>query len=191
MQAYKIVAVCGLKRSGKDTIAEYLERSMGFLNVKIAGPLKQAVAHTFAFTKDQVEGDMKDDVDPRWGISPRTAMQWFGTDIMQYKAQDIMPGMGRLFWTKHLVTKIHSYPMDQRIVISDLRFKHELDAMRESFSVFVIKVERSACPANDHHVSEEGCTDIAEDAKVTNDGDLGELYEKIRRMTALWTKEEC
>ena len=133
-----IIAICGAKRSGKDVLAEHLVSKYNYERVSFAEPLKRAVKSLFNFDDDQVgigkdQGtDKKDIVDERWGITPRTALQFFGTEIMQEKIQEILPNVKKSFFANTLVNYIDAkrdFDADKRFVISDLRFLHEYDAL--------------------------------------------------------------
>ena len=156
----RIIAICGAKRSGKDVLAEHLVSKYNYERVSFAEPLKQAVKCLFNFDDDQVGigkdhgTDKKDTIDERWGITPRTALQFFGTEIMQEKIQEILPTVNRSFFANTLVNYIASKepatPMEpvKRFVISDLRFLHEYEALlkvpniREE-DIVIIRVIRS------------------------------------------------
>lgn len=127
----QIIAICGLKRSGKDTIADYLCKHHNYEKIKIASPLKEGLKAMFGFTDKQLEENEKDIIDPRWGIEPRKVMQFFGTEVMQYHLQTILPDIGRSFWIKLLIEQHILDPnnADKRFVIPDLRFKHEYDML--------------------------------------------------------------
>jgi hypothetical protein len=121
----RVIAICGLKRSGKDTIADYLCEEHGYEKIKIAAPLKDALKVMFGFSDEQIEGDSKDVIDIKWGITPRKVMQFFGTEVMQYQIQDLLPNVGRTFWIKSLMEQHISKFPHKKYVIPDLRFKHE------------------------------------------------------------------
>lgn len=157
--APKIIAICGLKRSGKDTIADTLCQHYGYEKVKIATPLKDALKALFQLTDAQVEGDAKDAVDPRWGVEPRRLMQFIGTEVMQFHLQEILPTVGRKFWIQRLVEE-HISSSNKMIVISDLRFKHEYDLLSQHDAVFW-RVERFEKETHgDVHSSEREYMDI-------------------------------
>ena len=135
----KIIAICGLMRSGKDTVADYICQRKGYTKVHIADTLKKTMHLLFGFTHDQLEGRSKDVIDPNWGITPRAAMQFFGTEVMQYKIQELISSVGRTFWIASLVSQLKQHP-EKIYVISDLRFIHEHDYLKEHFqNVYVIK----------------------------------------------------
>lgn len=134
----KIIAICGLKRSGKDTIADYLCSNYGYTKIKIANPLKQGLKVMFGFTDEQLESDKKDEIDPCWEVQPRKIMQFIGTEVMQYQLQQIIPGIGRKVWIKSLIEEHISNPLhnDKLFVIPDLRFLHEYEELSKHNAIF-------------------------------------------------------
>ena len=184
-----IIAICGLKRSGKDTVANrILQKSPDFVHTKISDPLKKVCQILFDFP--DVEGPLKDHIDQKWEITPRQALQFIGTEMMQYKLQEVLPNLGRCFWVKKLLMDLSSLPKTKGIVISDLRFKHEEAFIREFIEkdkdkkgqlgpFLVIKVTRSSCPDDDSHASEQEWKEIKEDFLIQNDGTLEELYSQV------------
>ena len=178
----RIVAICGAKGSGKDETGSILVKGGGeYERLKFATPLKDSLKVLFGFDEEQVEGSSKEIVDERWGITPRSAMQFFGTEIMQQRIQDIMPGIGREFFARRLVTLIKERPRDQRFVITDMRFPHEADLIRREFhdEVFIIKIMRSNLDASDSHLSERAYLDIEADATITNDSTIDDLITAL------------
>lgn len=178
----RIVAICGLKRSGKDTIADYLCAHHNFTKLKIASPLKDGLKCMFGFTDEQLETDLKDVVDERWGVKPRKVMQFFGTEVMQYQLQSLIPGIDRNFWIKRLVEE-HVKCTHHRIVISDLRFQHEYEMLKQ-YDVTFWRVVRQydneqtpplpACM----HASEQEFLGIPVSHVFTN-ADKNELYVQV------------
>lgn len=176
-----VVGVTGLARSGKDTVAKVFEAE-GFVNYKFAAPLKEAVRAMFGFAEEQME-TTKDAVDDRWGISPRQAMQFLGTEVMQFDVQRLLPGIGRGFWARSLVERVRSDGC-QRVVISDLRFRHEVEELRAAFgpdNIRLFKVVRPGLMVM-NHMSEQEINHI--DAQVTlyNTGTLEALQEATRNI---------
>lgn len=176
-----IIAICGPKRSGKDTIADHLISKYNYEKIKIADPLKSVTKELFGFTEDQIgETDAKDIIDERWGITPRKALQFFGTEVMQYKIQELLPDIGRKFWINRLVAGL---PMkDSKYVISDLRFLHEYEELykKTKDNLCIIKVFRpDKTDEKDTHVSELEYKEIKEDILLINDGNIGDLLVKL------------
>ena len=190
------IAVCGRRGSGKDSIAEILCKHYQFENYKFARPLKTAVASLFNLDPDHVDGSLKDVVHPRWGITPRLMMQWFGTEVMQHGLNSIAPGTGRTFWSNHLKLELQSRVSTTNVVVSDLRFPHELQMLRELFQdrLITLRVVRELSvdegigeigeagevrSFGDSHESEAGAMNLAVDAEILNTGTLAELETAI------------
>jgi dephospho-CoA kinase len=189
-----IIGICGKKRSGKDTIAEHLVSNYDFVNCKIAEKLKSVCQLLFNFTEEEIELS-KDEMHSKWQMSPRQAMQFIGTEVMQYEIQKLLPEIQRNFWIRSMLES--KYGQHERIVISDLRFLHEVEAIKQCIAASdttftIIRVQRSA-PGNlgistDAHVSELECTQIAADHVIENDGSVSDLLNKIDQATTFLKK---
>ena len=92
-----VVAICGTRGSGKDSVAAILSQEAGFVNHKLARPLKDAMRGLFSLDAAHVDGELKDVVHPAWGVTPRVLMQWFGTEVMQHELVKVVPSVGRRF----------------------------------------------------------------------------------------------
>lgn len=183
----QLVAICGRRRAGKDTIADILCEHHGFRKVRIADSLKQVMKILFHFDDQQMECDRKDEIDQRWGISPRQAMQFFGTEVMQYKLNDLLPNIGRDFWIRSVIEKELRIGLQsgERIVIPDLRFLHEEKQLRDlvpSGQLQIWKVIRNI-PTHtlpiDSHSSECEWKQICEDVLIDNNNDTSMLQKSI------------
>jgi hypothetical protein len=174
-----IVALCGKRGCGKDTAAEAL-LSKGYSGEKFAGPLKHACMSLFGFDESQVEGPLKDVMDPRWGATPRSVLQFMGTEVFQYKINDVLPGMGRTFWSKAMIRRVEEGTGD--VVITDMRFQHELDALKaldpSIYKVISIKIERRRASA-DAHASETELDAVQCDHNIHNDQDKQTLWYRV------------
>lgn len=167
MVAPKLIAICGPKRAGKDTLASHLVSKYGYTRIALADPIKHVVGYMFGFNTHQMESDDKEVIDPRWGISPRQALQFFGTEVMQYKIQELLPDIGRMFWTQSMLANMDPA---KTYVVSDVRFHHECDALR-NIGATVIKIER-AIKQNDTHSSEQEQKDIKADITIVNNSTI-------------------
>jgi hypothetical protein len=194
----QVVALCGRLGAGKDALADALCRDSGFVNLKFARPLKDALCGIFGLTSEHVDGDLKDVVHPAWGVTPRLLMQWFGTDVMQHGLAAVVPHVGRTVWSERMRLEILKLPADgaTRVVISDTRFQHEVDMVRSlaaagEADVLVVHVLCSAAPehktyrseaaeAAEAHESESGVDDLGPvDQIIVNDGTLADLRAKL------------
>ena len=195
----KIIAICGAKRCGKDVLAEHLVNKYNYERVAFANPLKLAVKSLFNFDDDQVgigkdEGtDRKDIVDERWGITPRAALQFFGTEIMQEKIQELLPDMKRNFFANTLTNYIRNAgnsENDKRFVISDLRFIHEYEMLlnmpniniKDITIVRVIRPSENRAKEQDPHVSELEYVNIPYDIIMINNGTIDDYIRRFEQI---------
>lgn len=175
----KVVAICGKARCGKDTIANIFE-SHGYVHLKIAGQLKEVTKLLFGFTHAQVESDNKDVLDTYWGITPRKALQFVGTEMMQYKIQELLPHIGRNFWITNLIKQMDTEYKDKNIIISDMRFLHEYEELSKC-NLYVIKVDRpnQTTITDSMHVSEKEFEHIPHSIYIANDSSVESLQQKV------------
>lgn len=176
-----IIGLLGQKSVGKDTVADYIHTKYDFTEKKIAGPLKDSIGKLFGFNEDQLNGDLKEEIDSYWKITPRMVLQFFGTEIMQEKINDILP-VERKFFVKCFDRWYSSQNTQSNIVISDIRFQHEVDYIKENNGI-VIKINRDTIKDNfSTHISELGIDSIASsdiDYIINNNGTIEDLHENI------------
>ena len=163
-----LIAICGKKRTGKDTVADYIQEFWGFQKRSFAQPIKKALEIIFDWPEEIWHSDeLKEEVDPRWGISPRQAAQHIGTEWGQYYLGQSFPlfhdTMGRNLWVARALFDIDN----EDVVVSDLRFPHEAEAIRDRGG-FIIKIHRNL-KYEDGHLSEIGVDIIDADFEIDND----------------------
>ena len=198
----KIIAICGAKRCGKDVLAEHLVNKYNYERVAFANPLKIAVKNLFNFDDDQVgigkdEGtDRKDIVDERWGITPRAALQFFGTEIMQEKIQELLPNMKRNFFAntlKNYIENAENSGNDKRYVISDLRFIHEHEmllnmpniSINDIMVIRVIRPSENRAKEQEPHISELEYVDIPYDIIMINNGTIDDYIRRFEQIISI------
>jgi hypothetical protein len=135
---------------------------------------------------DNAVGDEKEIIDERWGISPRKALQFFGTEIMQHAIDELIPNTNRGFLADILLSRISCNSCDS-YVISDMRFLHEYNKLKSSAkirSLIIVKISRpsiniveSAGGVRDTHISENEYIDIPYDVEIINDGSISDLTD--------------
>ena len=180
----KVIAICGAKRAGKDTIAAFISNNYGYKHVKISQTLKEVCKTLFGFTNEEIENDEKDIVNKKWGVSPRTVMQFIGTELFQYKIQEILPDVGKKFWINSL---IESLKQSENYVISDLRFLHEYEELKKTHDVIFIRVDTTiplvSLRKKDEHVSENEFVHIPVNYVIQNDLiNKSEVYKQIEKI---------
>ena len=166
----KLIALVGLKGSGKDTTADYIVQNYpNWEKDSFAGVLKDVTSVLFGWDRKMLAGETVPDREKReqrdeyWSekfgreITPRNMLQYLGTDVLRtYLHEDI--------WVNALERKVIN--TDNNIIITDCRFKNELDMLRSKGAV-VIRIEREPLPnwfkrveeIGKHHL-EGGVTDL-------------------------------
>jgi dephospho-CoA kinase len=148
-----IIGLIGNKRTGKDTIADYLVKNYNFKKYAFADQIKAVAKTIFGWTDIQLNGDNKDLIDDELGIIPRKFFEWFGTDMMQHQFDEkftnnkIPP---RSIWAYSVLKKIQRdlelyTATNLNIVITDFRFMHEFNLITSKLPeikfIFIDKFE--------------------------------------------------
>ena len=188
-----IIGLIGNKRVGKDSVADYLCKRYKFKKYAFADGVKETCKVLFNFTDDQLNNNIKENKDDTWGITPRKAMQFIGTEVMQYKIQELIPSIQKLFWVNRLRNKIIKENkikdigvLHNNIVISDFRFLHEILEFKKYNILFIHILRDMTYEGRDSHISENEltsidiiCLDLKNHHIIYNDGTLDDLYNKI------------
>ena len=181
-----IVAFLGKARSGKDTCGDFLVQHYGYKKYSFADPLKGALRELFGFTHEQLYGSKKEQVDTRWNISPREAMQVIGTEIAQYTFPKVMPGLQTVVPENGFFVKCfqnwRKNHMRDALVITDVRFEHEIEALLSMGAtlIYINRPEEYITTNVRKHSSEE-VSKFKHFAHYTveNTGTLEELYSNV------------
>jgi len=176
-----VIGILGRKRHGKDTIADYLVSKYGYDKYSFATPLKRGCMELFGFTEEQVFGNLKDEVDPLWGCTPRLMLQVLGTELLQYDIQRYIPSfkddIGRKVWLK-CFNRYYTANPEKNLTIADVRFFHESEEIK-ALGGIIIKVVRPGISDDDFHASEVEIDRMEYDHLIVNDGSLESLYSKV------------
>ena len=111
-----IIGICGRAGSGKSSAAKHLINKYGAQRVSFAAPLKRMAMDIWGFSHEQVfgEADVKETVDPRWGITPRQALQLLGQAARDHIDKDV--------WITAAIDRIDAPGM---WIIDDVRYRNE------------------------------------------------------------------
>ncbi len=178
-----LIGLLGKKGSGKDTVADHLVHSNGYTKMAFAEPLKDACKTLFNFSEEQLYGDLKEVIDDNWGVSPRTVLQFVGTDLIRKQMGSIMPQIGEKFWVHGLkVRYMNGLSKDPnfKCIVSDVRFQDEADMVMELGGI-VVKLERDAVAA-DEHISEKGIDTVRHNVLIKNNGTIKKLHDQIDQL---------
>jgi hypothetical protein len=105
--------------------------------MSFARPLKEAVKSIYGLSEEQVNGDLKEDIDLRYGITPRYIMQVFGESCRKiYEAT----------WVDRLLREFkETYDPTEVTLITDVRYINEMKAIKEHGGV-IWKIVRLGGP---------------------------------------------
>jgi hypothetical protein len=194
----KKIALTGLAKSGKSTVAEYLKK-VGYTELSFANPIKEIVKSLFGIAdKYLYDAEYKNDVIPEVGVSARSLLQNIGTELFRVELNKLLPDLKiKNIWIhklglqlKELRNKSGSDPSgsdpsvkdasEPLVVVSDVRFDDEYQFLKDN-GFTVIKINRPSLNVSGsrnlyNHVSESGCK---YDIEIQNDSSLEELYKKI------------
>lgn len=182
-----IIGIIGNKNSGKDTIGEYLCEKFGYTRYAFGDPVKQVCKTIFSLSDEQLnDRKLKEEIDTRWGVSPRQMFQRIGTEFAQFELFKLFPEIKqklkyRELWVD-IFEKWYSNPENnnKRIVITDVRFKHEAKKIKDMGGI-ILKVNRNNT-INDNHISELELNQIPKDLidnKIDNNYTIEDLYSQI------------
>ena len=197
MEQVIIFPISGQKRAGKDTISDYIKGQVMASRVSFADPVRDVCRAYFGWTEECLLGKHKEDVDPYWGISPRQAMQYLGTEVGRVGIAENYPEFksvtGDSIWIKSAKKNIRAksskeyvsnYGKIRAFIIPDMRFLNEYDAMKEmeneGYKVITIGVRRDGLPS-DSHASETEIRYCVEkcDFIIDNNKEISDLEDSV------------
>lgn len=164
-----IFVISGKARSGKDTISNFIKKTSN---------KKTLILHYASYIKEYAK--IISDWDGNEDTKPRKLLQELGTDV-------IRKNIDELFFVNRMIEdiKVFSYFFDI-IVISDARFKDEIDKIKENFnnviSVNIVRTnfDNGLTEEQKNHPTEIDLDDYNKfDYKLINDGTLEELKLKV------------
>jgi len=178
----KIIGIIGKQNCGKDVLAEEFVH-YGYIRIAISDAIKEYIHQLFQIPKNILWGDSSVR-DPR----TRKILQEFGTDF----ARKYDPSI----WIRHLQDKIEQQEKsnNHKIVVPDIRFLDEAQALKAAYKTILIKVIRPDAtknkdPQSYKHLSEMSVDQIPNDlltSLIRNDSDLYTYKLKAKKMAELY-----
>jgi len=166
------LAISGKMRSGKDTVAEYLEKKYKYSTNSFATSLKNSAGFTFNISSRDLFVDKPENV--------RKCLQLFGQAGRAYNPD---------IWVDNCFEYMNKFDLrDGKIIITDLRFKNEAKRLKEKgFKLIRISRDRDKRVefglSNEDDISETDLDDYTEfDYWINNNGTKEELFELIDTM---------
>ncbi len=177
-----IVCFAGFKSSGKSEATRTL-LARGFAELKMADPLKDMLRALYSYSnysldeiEQRIEGQLKEIEDPFLGSTPRLAMQLLGTEWRD--------GIGNIelwsqIWSRRASELSSRFRVN--IVCSDIRFPHEIAAVRRAGGKTYWINRPGTGP--DGHASELDISALC-DGIIQNDHDLNALRSRVVMIAA-------
>jgi hypothetical protein len=180
-----LVAFVGFVSCGKDTVADCLLARGGYTTLAFADSIKDCLSSIFCWDRDMIEGKTKESRAWREMVDP-----WWAAKLG-------MPHFNPQIWI--LNTRRRAEQTDAHIIIKDVRFVNEIDAVR-SWGGQVKRIRRGPEPSwfgmaqaaalgdalaieimaqMDIHRSEWEWTASEFDGLITNDGSLDDLRKQV------------
>lgn len=205
-----IIGICGAAGVGKDTAARYMARHRNLAIMALADPMKRICADIFGFPQENLWGEShlrNEPFDSLKGLSARRALQLLGTEFgracyqdvwVEYlfrEAKKLLETPGALYTKDRGVMLVHSDAMFSGVVIPDVRFRNEVEAIKRLGGAVVYMtrpgLEKSEWSA---HTSESELLTIPKNvfsAEIVNDSSLDSLYFKSIIAIRHCVQSEC
>ena len=188
-----IIGICGLKGSGKDTLANYLVETNEFIKIAFADFIRNALMELFDWDETSFSPEKKEVKDPYWGVTPRKMCQEIGTEFLRYHCKDFistefnLPSGEKYNGSFHIkrinkeIIKLLEADPKTNIIFSDIRFQDELDYIRK-LGGKIIRVSRNTLQNNEfsNHISEKNISDLKNvDIELENNSTILDFYKRI------------
>ena len=190
-----VIGIAGQKRNGKDTVAEMLMEKLSLhRRVAFADNVKATLAVMTNFTHDTIERHkvLTSKFD-KWNMTVREALCLIGE-----MGRQINPGL----WIDAALCNRE----DEYLIVTDCRYKNELDTIKRTYAGFNILVVRPSAVNDDPHPSESTLKPMAEyclrytatitgaiditlelpaiDYVIINNGSLEQLKERVNELVS-------
>ncbi len=170
-----IIAIHGLKQSGKSTVGEYLRWCYGFKHLMFAGKLKAAAAalcYCSATTVESIE----------WKDAPLSQYDnMTGRQFLQRLGDAMKKEFGEDYWIRTLNVSLEMWvEKGENIVITDMRMPNEYEYIQSvEGAAFHIYMGSFTDKSTDTHRTEAGIRGVPWDYSIANNGTLDELYASV------------
>lgn len=169
------IALTGLARSGKDSVAAHLVEQHGYVRVAFADKLKEA-----ALKADPLIPMNNFDVHMRLSVVVQS-VGWETAKDMYPEVRRFLQEYGQtvreidpLFWIKAAVPALlAAWQAGQPVVFADVRYANEAGYLKTR-GFDVVRITRPGQTPGDH-VSERQMLDYPADREIVNDGSLADL----------------
>lgn len=188
----KLIGLMGAAGSGKSTAAAHLVKEHGFVEVTMAGPLKDLCAKFFDWDRDRL-----DELGYKEGQDPKLPEGWSRRRVLQHVGTECFRTIDPNVWIKQVLRQMDNVWSDEEatktpIVISDIRFPNEVDLIRANGGL-TVRVERidldfkSMTPA---HASEDALAGFAPNYVLRAKFGVDRVQAAVDRMMGTFSEIE-
>lgn len=184
-----LIGLIGKKRVGKDTFAAVLVEEFGFARVAFADPLKEMALTIDPFLVGGWDSSLDDEF-------LATAVANFGWEEVKDTYPEARRFLQRLgdgvrqfepeFWLNAGMDTVRGKRAEAKpVVITDVRYPNEADAIRDAGGT-LIRVVRPGADDGDTHASETALDDYPVGFLVENVGGRNDLEFEARVLACCW-----
>ncbi|MFW6129566.1 MAG: hypothetical protein ACOC56_00190 [Atribacterota bacterium] len=165
-----LIGLYGQSRAGKDTTADILVREYNFKKFSFAKKGKDILKNVFGFTEEQLETDLKEKIDERYGKTPRFAMQHLINAFRDFYSD---------VWVDYVEKQIKDVDL---AVISDVRMSNEAEMVKRNGGL-LIKIERPSLKSIENpHETDVGMKNEKPYITLVNDGTIKDLELEVKML---------
>lgn len=193
----KNIGLIGVSRSGKDTIGRFLVETYGYRRVAFADAVRRSLLAMDPYVRPVEVTDAGAagtvsrgvDVERLSAVVGRIGWERAKDEVPEvrrllqaYASEGVRDVLGADTWLNIGLRAADEANADGvPVVFTDVRFRNEVDALRERGAFLVYILRPGAAPANGHR-SERELSPADADAVIRNDGDLLSLYYRTCRL---------
>lgn len=191
-----ILAISGKAAVGKDTAADHLVDHYGFVKVAFADVIKRICKEVFGFSAESLWGvsSMRNQIDDRYGISPRASLQEFGDSGRKLYGDiwiEYTLNIAKKLSTEHYLNYHYTLGMHQsshseprHVVLPDTRYLNEVNAIKDEggIALRLLRPDVALEGAAGKHSSESNQKFINDDnfdSVINNSSSIPDLYHKV------------
>lgn len=171
----KLIGLAGKAGAGKDTVADYLWEKEGAIKIAFADALRAAGTSIFGLDPQNfLDRDLKEEEVEYWGMTPRRMLQLLGTEATK-------PVFGDNIWLKRWFLSYSAVRDTDHVVVPDVRFDVEADAIRNlgGTIIHIVRPGAGLPGTTGEHSSEAGIELLDGDMYLSNSGSIYDLGPKV------------
>lgn len=168
----RLIGLSGRPRTGKDTVAKYLISKYKYRRYGPSVRVKDTAAIMFDVPREYFDDDnMKDQIDPFWGITYRQMAQKVGKE----SSRDVF---GDDIWMRHVEKQLLTLDSAYGFILADIRYASEIKWIKEhGGDVYYILRHNAPKSSDEGHVADAGLPLDLADLLIYNDGTKELLYK--------------